>query len=162
MVNSASFFEYGTVNLVCHDNKSRQIALDLCMPCYLLQYLMPILLDGGLIDNYKLKNPIASWMPALSSDVLKENANQSYVNDLNKAITHHVYGILHLFAEVASVMKNPNDLVPMLPLGIYVTFRYRIGMDKFIDMMEKLKEYELYGAPEFRGALVRATAETVD
>ena len=161
MTDPSKFFEFGKVTKITCDDETRQAAISVSMPCSLMQSITPILLGGGLIDNYEVMNPIAAWLPRLESDSYKEeiiNAVPNLPEEVHKSIEEKLEEILKMFKEVAQTLKNPESLIPMLPLGLYVQFRYRFQIDELVEVLEKLGGMNVIGVAEFRYSLASALA----
>jgi hypothetical protein len=156
------FFNHGEVSVAGHDAKSRQAILIICMPCCLMQTLTPALLGAGSVDNYSILNPVAVWMPQLT-DI---QFHPQYVGTdertsprANRIISQKIQEVLSMFGTLTPVLKNPSDIVPMLPLGIYVQFRYRCRLDDLAPTLEEMGKTMVVGVPEFRYALAGALAK---
>jgi hypothetical protein len=147
------FFEYGEVSLIAVDEVKRQVALHICMPCCLMHTITPAMLGGGHIDKYELRNPIAVWMPPLQSDNYVDLANKVVrINNMNKLIKTKLDDIMKTFEQLSQDI-SPADIIPMLPMGIYVKFRFRCQIDKITGVLLNLENTLVMGVYEFRLAL---------
>lgn len=135
------------------DPEFRKASFDIYVPACILQAASPMLLKHGLISNYELSNLLAVWIPSLGKDRFKEFVDESNVNLLNTKIQDEMNNVLHSFIALSKVLENPNDIIPMLPLGIYVKFRYSFSIDDFPYLLIDLKENQITGIPELNFSL---------
>lgn len=155
------FFERGAVEVVSCDKVSRQAAFQVTLPASLVQTVTPALLGSGIIDQYVLSNPVAAWIPVLDRDRFRD-VGPGVPEYVNLAVKEKVMETLTLFNGLAQVVKDPSDLIPMLPLGTYVTFRLRCTVDKLAPALEELESAPVAGVGEFRYALAGALAEVLE
>lgn len=152
----SKFFEYGEVSLVNCDYKTRQASINMCMPCSLFQAVTPSLLGGGLVDNLKVREPLAVWLPQLTSErispLVRAQVPDAEVR-INSVMRAHVDELLKLFQSATSVISDPSDLVPYLPLGIYICFRFRCRVDDIPKVLEGVDKTPVAGVHEFQWAL---------
>ena len=159
------FFEYGEVILAENDHKTRQACINICMPCYLLQAVTPVLLGNGLIDELKVREPVVVWLPQLSTDRINPSILQQVpdVNiRINSTIKNHVNELLKLFQGASSIISNPADLVPCLPLGVYVQFIYRCEIDNIPKLLEGIDKVKVPGVPEFMWSFAHVLKQTLN
>jgi hypothetical protein len=156
------FFEHGGVSIVGHDAKSRQAILLVCMPCCLMQAVTPVLLGAGTIDGFCVMNPVSVWIPQLSD----ERFHPEYVGvdervgvRANRVLSQKIQGVLSAFGSLTPILKNPSDIIPVLPLGTYVQFRYRCRLDDLAPALIEMEKTMVVGVPEFRYALAGALAK---
>lgn len=155
------FFEHGRVTLVSADRSSRMAAFSASLPASLVQAAMPALLGAGIVDKYELMNPMSAWIPALGEDRFRPGLEPTAPDAVNQAVRTQVMEALSLFRSLAQVLVDPSDLIPMLPMGTYVTFRLRCSVDKLAVALEELERAAVAGVPEFRFALAGALAEAL-
>lgn len=157
------FFEYGGVQIISSDSTSRQVAFQITMPASIVQTISPPLLGAGIMDQYLLANPVAVWIPPISPEQIVPNPNisDSLSERMNSLIHSMMKETLELFRVFSSQVENPSDLIPMLPLGVYVTFRFRCCIDDLITVMSELERTMVAGVAEFRFALASAMAEAL-
>jgi hypothetical protein len=150
------FFEYGEVLLTENDYKTRQAAVSVCMPCCLFQAVTPSLLGGGLVDGLKVREPLAVWLPQLTSErvspLVRAQVPDAEIR-INAVMKAHVDELLRLFQGASGVIVDPADLVPYLPLGTYVCFRFRCRIDDVPKVLEGVDRTPVTGVPEFQWAL---------
>jgi hypothetical protein len=154
-------FEYGSITITGHDKAERQVALKICIPCCIVQAILPIISDIGIINNYSVKNPIAIWMPTLAQDRFNATLIQQHPtlhNIANNQIKKKLQEVLDLFIEVSKALNAPTDITSMLPLGIYVVFQFRTKIDNIAKILMGLDNVGLPGVEEFRFALAAALA----
>jgi hypothetical protein len=157
----SKFFKHGEVAVTAYDTDSRAAALQTCMPCWLMQTVTPIILGYGLIDKFKVHVPLAIWLPKLPSErFLDEYTSQ--LSDLPSVVSSQeskiVKNVLETFVSLSRVVKDPTDLVPMLPLGIYVDFQYRMKIDDMPVVLSKLNELPIAGVQEYAYAMAEVLA----
>lgn len=155
------FFERGAVVVVSCDGVSRQAAFQVTLPASLVQTVTPALLGAGVIDQYVLSNPVSAWIPTLGHDRFKD-VGPGVPEYINMAVKEKVLEVLTLFNGLAQVVRDPSDLIPMLPLGTYVTFRVRCVVDKLAVALEELESAPVAGVVEFRYALAGALTEVLE
>lgn len=149
------FFEHGRVEFAARDFSSRQAALDITMPCCLFQTVIPQLLAAGLIDHPRIHQPIAVWMPQVTTErmnILGSSAGGA--TQVNIAVRGWLQQLLEIYERLSVFLKDPSDIIPMLPLGIYVNFRWRCRIDDILKVMEGVqKQAHVAGVAEFQWAL---------
>jgi hypothetical protein len=157
-------FDYGEISITSYSKDEREIALKICMPCCLVQTILPTISSIGTINNYSVKNPIIVWMPTLSSDRFNVALTQQHPrlpNEANNQIKKKLKEVLDLFAEISKVVNSPTDITSMLPLGTYVVFQFRSKIDDIAKILMSLENIELPGVSEFRFALAAALARVL-
>lgn len=162
--DSFPIFEYGSITIASYDKAERQVAFKICIPCCLMQRVLPAMSGIGIIDNYSVKNPIAVWMPTLASDRFNEVLIQQHPklhNEANNQIRKKLQETLDLFAEVSKTLNSPTDITSMLPLGTYIMFQFRAGVDDVAKILISLDNITLPGVEEFRFVLAAALARTL-
>ena len=159
------FFEFGEVRLEENDFTSRQASIRICIPCCLFQAVTPSLLGVGLIDQFKLREPIAIWIPTFSQERMSPNANNFVDNALvrlNMLLKSKAEDVLKTFEGCAQLVLNPSDLIPILPLGVYVTLRFRCEIDKIPDVLIGIQNTPVDGIHEFQWALATVLTCVLD
>lgn len=149
------FFEHGSACLELCDSISRQALVRVCMPCSLFQTVTPQLLGNGTIDELRIKNPISFWIPKLTKERFIGQAALVEGIDIrtNAAIKEEVERIGKIFAHLQDYLIDPSDLVPILPLGTYITFIYRCKIDNVLSLLEGINSIKVVGVHEFQWAL---------
>ena len=158
------FFERGEVRVSGFDAASRQAAFSISMPASVAQAVVPALLGAGVLDQYVLMNPVAAWIPALGADRIRPGVlvyDPDMAQKLNSAVRARVGDVLSLFADLSQGVLDPTDLIPMLPLGVYVTFRMRCRIDDLPRAVLELERTAVAGVGEFRFALAAALTEVL-
>jgi hypothetical protein len=159
--DSKCFFEYGKVHLEANDFQTRQASIRICMPCCLFQAVTPSLLGGGLIDEFKLLEPMAVWIPSFSEESLSSVADKIIDNPLarvNMSLKTRAEEILQTFKICAHLVSNPSSLIPILPLGIYITLRFRCKVDNIPNVLIGIQNTDIDGVHEFQWALATVLA----
>lgn len=149
------FFEHGKVSFVARDFPSRTAALDITMPCCLFQTVVPQLLGAGFVDHPRIHGPIAVWMPQLTQERFNIliGGDPGASTQVNVQVRAFLEQLLGIFDKLGAYLKDPADLVPMLPLGVYVDFRWRCKIDDILKVMEGIDRIRVAGVPEFQWAL---------
>jgi len=158
--DDAKFFEYGHVLLLGNDFKTRQASLEVCMPNSLMQAVTPSLLGAGWVDQFRVRDPVAVWLPQLTPSRMNAAASG---HDLphtraNMALKQWAEEVLQVFQKVAQFLVDPSDIVPFLPMGTYVQFRFRCRVDDIPKVLEGVDATPVVGVPEFQWALASVLA----
>ena len=152
--DETTFFEHGKVELSCIDFSARTAAIEVTMPCSLFQTVTPHLLAAGLIDHPMIHQPLAVWMPQVTSDRFNSlNNSPSAPDQVNLAVHGWLQQLLNIYEKLSTYLKDPSDLIPMLPLGIYIDFRWRCRIDDILKVLEGIQSINVFGVPEFQWAL---------
>ena len=153
--NSVTFFDYGHVNLTLCDSVSRQAMFDICMPCCLFQTVTPHLLNGGYIDDLKIRDPISIWIPKLTVDRFNDAVRsvQDIDNLTNNYIKEEIERVGKLYTNLQNYLIDPSDIIPILPLGVYITFFYRCNVDSIPAILEGIESIKVVGIKEFQWSL---------
>lgn len=155
------FFEHGRVSVVGHDAPGRKAILHVSLPCCLMQAVTPVLLGSGAIDNYCVLNPIAVWIPTLTDDRFKPNfaGDGNRVSQrANRDLVRKANEVLQVFSTISPTLSDPTDIIPVLPLGTYVQFRYRCDVDRTVAMLADMGGIPVAGIPELQYAMAAAMA----
>jgi hypothetical protein len=149
------FFEHGQVTFCTRDFPSGTAALDVTMPCCLFQAVVPQLLAAGYIDHPRIHQPLSVWLPQITQERMNLfGGTQSAADQVNIAVRAWVQQLLSIFEKLSVFTKDPSDIIPMLPLGIYVDFRWRCRIDGILKVMEGVQaQSHVAGVPEFQWAL---------
>jgi hypothetical protein len=151
------FFEHGKVSIVWKDEDGAQVALMISIPCCLMQAVSPVLLGAGSIDLFEVMNPIAVWMPTLGPDRFKDGGVTA--KRVNAELRESCLRVTAMFRDVGKGLVDQSDIIPMLPLGVYVTFRLRCWTVALEEAALKLRGMPVVGADELRCALEAARRE---
>jgi hypothetical protein len=150
----ARFFEYGEVSFTDRDFPSRQASIHICIPCCLFQAVTPALLGAGIIDEFYIRDPLAVWMPKLAPERVR-GVDSGMVNT---TIHHHAETSLEIFRLLSHHVNNVADLVPLLPLGIYIALRFRCRIDDIPKVLFAIQGIPVDGVHEFQWALASVLA----
>lgn len=155
-------FENGAVEAVCHDSSTRQCAVKIRAPLCVAQSAFAIMLGHGFIDDLRISNPLSVWVPCLPSERFKEEALREVPN-LSDRVTSIVQAraveMLQLFSELLCVLKNPDDVSMILPVGTYVDLQFRSTYEGLASVVEKLEPVCHHGTAELRYAMAEVLAE---
>jgi len=159
------FFQHGSVQVQTADADSRKAAFQVSMPASVAQAVTPALMGAGVLDQYVLMNPLAAWVPSMGPDRMRPGVlvqDPEIADRVNLAVRQQVRTVLDLFRDLSLAMVDPSDLIPMLPLGVYVSFRFRCGVDSLVRALDELGRTDgVAGVAEFRFALSAALAEVL-
>jgi hypothetical protein len=153
---TASFFDGGFVTCEALDEVSRKASISFRLPCVLFQTVSPILLGMGPLDLFQISEPMQVWIPRLSQERLVPTAEEilpNASNQLNLAVSASTKSTVDLFNKLSVIVRDPSDLIPMLPLGIYISVRCRCDVDGIILALEKLQKLPIDGVFEIQWAL---------
>lgn len=150
------FLGNGYVEILDTNYRDRYVIVKICMPCSLFQTVSPQLLIYGLIDDFSVRNPIVTWMPQLTRDRFSiGQIDDSTVNAINTCLKDELMRVSNLFIHMSQFLEDPSDLVPMLPLGVYIEFQYRCSVDKIINILEGVNGIQIIGVSEFQWSLAQ-------
>jgi hypothetical protein len=162
-MENSTFFEHGYVKLVANDYDTRSVSVNICMPCTLLQAISPQLLGAGLLDHFRLHNPVAIWIPQLSDERFSPGVRHDGIaKRLNIALREEIVRTCKLFEHVSQYLIDPTDIIPVLPLGVYVEFTYRCHVDRILGMLEGIDSINIIGIPEFQWSFAGILKECLE
>jgi hypothetical protein len=155
---STRFFEHGQITVAWCDETVSQLALRITAPHCLVHTVTPILLGAGTVDLYQIMNPISVWIPQLSPERFVDPSRSLRMNaEIRDACSR----ILTLFRDAGKQLIDQSDIIPSLPLGVYVTFRLRGWTKPIQEASIKLASMHIVGVYEFRTALNAAIDEAI-
>ena len=148
------FFEHGRVSFDVHDFATETAAMDVTMPCCLFQAVIPQLLGAGYIDHPRIHQPLAIWMPQVTKERFNALSDSPAApGQVNVAVRGWLQQLLKIYEKLSVYLKDPADLIPMLPLGIYIEFKWRCRIKDILKVMEGIQNINVAGVPEFQIAL---------
>jgi hypothetical protein len=159
-----TFFEHGRISLEDHDFKTREAALKVCLPCCIFLSISPSLLGAGLIDDFAIHHPLSVWVPQLTVDKFHPSIAAEIpliAEKTNSAIRAATEKTLQNFQDLLQVLPTPEDLIPSLPLGIYVEFFYRCSLDKMGAMLLNMGSTPGAGVDQVRYAFAEILASAL-
>jgi hypothetical protein len=160
----AKLLECGEVEIVCSDDVTRQIAVRISAPWCIVQAAVATLLGHGFVDALRVRQPMVAWTPPIPKDHFSDAALAEIPNIAEKVsavVQDRVTAMLQLFADLASVLKNPDEALNLLPMGVYVTFQFRSTYENLAEVVSKLEPCGVPGVLEFRYALASVLAEAL-
>lgn len=137
------------------DRSSRQAQFSVTAPACVLQAALPQLLSSGLIEGYEVARPLAAWVPTVADEGFAPG-DPGVPARVNAAAREAARASLDLFRRSSGHMLFPGDLVPILPMGTYVTFRLRCRLDDLVPSLPAM--VPAAGVAELRFALAAAAA----
>jgi len=162
-MENSTFFEHGFVKLVANDYLTRMVSIDVCMPCTLFQAITPQLLGTGYVDHFRIRSPIAVWIPKLTDERYKPSVRHQGISDrLHVALREEILKTCKLFEHISDYLEDPSDIIPILPLGVYVEFSFRCHIDQIIGMLEGINNIRVAGIPEFQWSLASVLKESLE
>lgn len=152
--NEIKFFDHGYIKLDLNDSENRIISIKCCTPNSLLQAISPVLLGNGILDELMIMNPISAWIPKISSiEIAPIYQKHITIEEINIASKSAVENLLSTFGSFSTVLLHPEMMVPILPMGVYIEFRYRIGIDSIPKILETLESQPIVGVSDFQWGL---------
>lgn len=153
--DDARFFRDGVVELLACDYQSRMGHISLTMPCCLFQTVTPHLLNHGTVSGFRLLEPTSVWLPIISEGALNVDATRAkpISAGLNVALREEVSKILKLFENLKAVLLEPSDIIPILPLGIYIKCEWSVSVDSLAQVLVGINSINVAGIYEFQVAL---------
>jgi hypothetical protein len=145
-------FEYGEISVTCFDDKTKQVALGICAPLCIVQLALPLLLKSGFIDNFRVRNPLIAWLPVLSKERFTDKAISEVPNideQVKQVVNSRIIEMLQLFNDISSILKNPDDILTLLPFGIYIKFQFRSTLKEVCEFIYEFNKNTNPGVKEF-------------
>lgn len=161
--DSARFFEHGKVVLEDMDPVGRTASIFVQLPNCLFQAVTPSLLGAGYLDNFRVAEPLSTWLPQVTEarlSFLGKQVDQAHVR-INTAVAQQMDALLRTFASISQYLVNPADMVPMLPLGVYVSVRFRCRLDDVPKVLHGVQDTPVEGVHEFQWALACVLAQAL-
>ncbi len=149
------FFAHGSVQVVEEDAESSQVSLTVVVPACVMQAVTPQLLDAGLVDEYSVREPLAVWVPTVADAGFK-TSDPEVVSRANAKIRSAAVQAVQAFESVRDLLRFPGDALPLLPLGVYVSFRFRGSLDRLVARIPEMTGAS--GCAELKAALAAACA----
>ncbi len=153
--DNAKFFEHGCVSIENRDFQNRLVCLRVCMPCCLFQAITPSLLGQGFIDKLSIRSPVSIWLPRLTKERLNSLGGQidSIDHHVNLLLKQKAEETLKLFQEISQILNDPSDIIPIVPMGVYIEFQYRCKIDNMLELLASVEKTPVVGVYEFQWAL---------
>jgi hypothetical protein len=157
----AKFFDIGEVKVLSVDSGNRQAGLYFVAPICFVQPALPALLSSGSIDSFAMVKPFISFTPKIKSENTKSRSDQ-IVKRINTKVQDSIAKAMSIYSESEQFLSDPSMMLPVLPLGIYVSFTYRCGVDQFIiAIKEKWNVASGSYEDEFKWATTRVMAHVL-
>jgi hypothetical protein len=134
------------------------------MPCYVMQTCLPVLLGLGLMDGLRVRQPVTAWMLFPDADGYPSSIIErtpDLPGRIRELVEAKMKDTLDTYVSLTKVMEDPSLAMMMLPLGVYVRFQYRCGIDSVAALLIGLAEIKVAGVPEFQFAMAQALAEVL-
>lgn len=154
-----SFFTHGLVKVISEDITDRHVQFSIVMPACVMQAVTPLLLGAGFIDQYELRKPLSAWIPMVADEGFIPHSDPNFPTQANALIRQSVKETLDLFSSLSSHLKFPADVLPILPIGVYVQFKFRCNVDALGPLLENMGGAA--GVAEFRFALASVLASVL-
>jgi len=151
----SKFFRHGEVTVLEEDAPSRKVSLALVLPACVLQAAMPALLRAGELDSHEVRMPLAAWVPTVA-DAGFRSPDPSVCTEVNARVLRAAEEAVRAVAESAPHLVFPGDLLPALPLGVYVRCRLRCSVDRLAPFLQEGSP--VAGVAELRFALAHEVA----
>jgi hypothetical protein len=115
-------FGSGKISVENYDKFNDKMILSVTIPLIILHGSIDTLLKNVTVIDYKIDESICAWIPRIDESRVRTEGRAAISNEVNLKVQDLVIQVLSLFKE-CSKYCYPADLVPMLPLGIYVNFK---------------------------------------
>jgi len=155
---SATFFDHGKVEILDHEFRTREAQFRITVPCCLFLAATPQLLAHGLIDEFSVHHPVSIWIPSLTQDRFHPAIVEQIplvAEKANAALRQTAERTAQNFEDLIQYMPFPDDLIPTLPLGVYIEFKYRCRVDDVAKILIGMQQTVHHGIAEFRYALAQ-------
>ena len=146
------------------DPEGRQAMFLVTLPYCVMQAVTPVLLGAGWLDQFRVMNPVVAWAPSLTEERLKEEFRDlrgTQSERINQRVRECAQRTLEEFRVMSEVLGDPSDITPMLPLGVYVQFRYRFSVDDLAKALLAMEAVPVDGVPDLRYAMAAGLAEVL-
>lgn len=155
MVEKLPSYEYGSVELKASDIKSGLIDLHICSPFILLQGIQDVLYEQGRLHNISIRDPLAVWIPKLGIQRLKSEFIDipNLTDVIHNALRDEALKICNIYVHLQNYVRNPLDLIYLLPLGIYVNYEFQCSVDSIPKTLERLHNVDIAGIHELIWAM---------
>lgn len=148
----------GWVEASFTDKETQSLSIQFAVPNCLMNAVMPVLIQNGVLDQQQLLLPLRAWVPVLNQERFKPET-RGLMEVVNQASIEMINKILTAVTQAMSLLADPSDVMPVLPLGVYVTFRYRCKAKSMMPILESLESIPVIGVPEFKFAMAGVLAE---
>lgn len=160
--DDSQFLSHGRIDLMGVDWHTRTAIYFINIPYVLLVHTMPAFLGCANITEVKVSNPLSVWQPQIESLDIKDEyvrANPNISAQIWGAIENHMNKSMAYYLDICHILKNPNIITNILPLGIYVSLKAMCRLDAMLSTIEELqKSIHIAGVAEFQFALSAALA----
>jgi hypothetical protein len=156
-------FKYGYIELAAVDHVEQSVCIRWCIPIVLLHDLSPAFILFGHITDFTIKNPIAIWIPPISEDQIRPEfaPTEAVVNSLNVAFRDEGLRLAKLYGSMSEKLVDMSYMVPILPLGTYVTFSTIIQIAHVLPLLESLETLKSMGIREVQWVLASILKDVV-
>lgn len=163
--DATRFLGHGRIDLIGYDIHNRSAIYDICIPYVLLIHVVPTFLGCGKVLEIKVADPLSIWQPEFDDSGVKDEvlqANPGIGRRAWESMTQHMNTFMAYYLDICHILKDPNSMVHILPLGIYVNLKAVCEIDKIPACLEELqKSIHVAGVAEFQFALAAALAATL-
>jgi hypothetical protein len=120
----------------------------------MFQTVTPHLLGSGTITDFVVPEPFMVWAPSITRSRLNKKADA--ISDaevkINQAVQKHVISLCESVDALRELLLDQSDIIPMLPLGIYVRFTFNVRADDILKFIEGINAILVYGINEVQGS----------
>jgi len=108
-------------------------------------------------------SPVTVWLPSVKSEQFKQHGkiSNTQIDAANTKISTSVKQSIELFGKVSNELNNPNDILMMLPMGVYVDFDLVISVDHLLSFLIDLDTIKVYGVSHLTFAFADLLAPLV-
>lgn len=152
------FYGQGSIDVKSHDFVGRSANLFFTIPCVIFQSFTDCFIKHGVVKNLRIATPFAVWIPPVKRPRIKPEFDSipDAENQINSAIRMSVENTLATLNAVKGYLTNEDDIIPLLPLGTYINFDYKISVDNCINLMEDINNSGVSNTFELRIAIAEA------
>lgn len=157
-----SLFGFGRAEVEVYDDVGQTVAVRLKLPVIVLHGATPLLLGAGELTQYELAAPLGAWVPRLAADRVRpsEDLTQAQTADrVNAFAQQSANAAIEFFRQAAQLCEDPSDLVPILPLGTYVSVLFAGEAARLRRAAADMGLAPALGVPQLGAAIVSALRE---
>jgi len=154
--------KHGLIDLDLVDDTKRMISIRFVVPCILMQSVAANLFKYGSVNNLCIAHPLVCWMPTINRGGLRDPLTPDHViNEINATLQSESFRLAKIYEALTKHINDPRDLIPMLPLGVYVDFKYLMGYDEALPFIESLEDIQVSGVSEIQWGVASIIQEVV-
>jgi len=152
---------YGTVRVDVFDEQLRHISYHISIPNISFQAILPIILAYGLINDLNVIYPLHAIKPQFEKDDIKNEFIEKQPDfhiKLNEIIDVNMNSYVNSINDILKVINDPKSVSFMIPIGVFIEFNYKVGLDDMKYVMMGLKKINEIGIGELNFALAESVS----